>query len=162
MPQHNIPPIYDAHSRVLILGSFPSVRSREAAFYYAHPQNRFWPMLAAVLNTPLPQTPQEKTALLLAHGLALWDVAAACELTGSSDASITRVVPNDLSPILRTADIRAVLCNGGTAFALYQRHLSAQAGLPVQKLPSTSPANARCTLPMLIDAWRDALSPLLL
>lgn len=162
MPQHNIPPIYDAHSRVLILGSFPSVKSREAAFYYAHPQNRFWPMLAAVLHAPLPQTPREKTALLLAHGLALWDAAAACELTGSSDASITRVVPNDLSPILRTADIRAVLCNGGTAFALYQRHLLAQTLLPAQKLPSTSPANARCTLPMLIDAWRDALTPLLL
>lgn len=161
MPQHNIPPVYDAHSRVLILGSFPSVKSREAGFYYAHPQNRFWPMLAAVLHAPLPHTTEEKRALLLAHGLALWDAAAECELTGSSDASITRVVPNDLRPLLRTGDLRAVLCNGGTAHALYQKHLFAQTLLPAQKLPSTSPANARSTLPALIEAWSAALAPLL-
>ena len=113
---HPFPPLYDARSRVLILGSFPSVRSREQQFFYGHPQNRFWRVLAAIFGEPLPQSIEEKSALMLRHGLALWDTIAACEIAGSSDASITNVVPNDLRPILDGAEIRAIFCNGGTSY----------------------------------------------
>ena len=96
---HNILPLYDEKSRVLILGSFPSVKSREAAFFYAHPQNRFWPTLAAVLGEETPKTVEEKKAMVLRRGVAMWDTIGSCEIVGSSDASITNVVPNDLSVI---------------------------------------------------------------
>ena len=152
---HPFPPVFDAFSRVLILGSFPSVKSRENAFFYGHPQNRFWRVLAAVLDEAVPDTVPEKTALLLRRRIALWDVAAACEVAGSSDASIRAVVPNDLSPIFRAAEIRAVFCNGGTAFRYYRGPVAAV------KLPSTSPANARWTLPMLAEAWGNAILPYL-
>ena len=157
---HNIPPLYDARSRVLILGSFPSVKSREVAFFYAHPQNRFWPTLAAVFGEPAPQTVEEKKALALRHGVALWDAVGACEIAGSSDASITNVVPNDLSRILDAADIRAILCNGGTSYACYNRYCRARTGREAVRLPSTSPANAGWTRERLLEAWRAALLPL--
>lgn len=118
---HNIPPLYDEKSRVLILGSFPSVKSREAAFFYAHPQNRFWPTLAAVLKEKTPKSVEEKKAMVLRHGIAMWDTIGSCEIVGSSDASITNVVPNDLSVILDAADIRAIFCNGGTSYACYKK-----------------------------------------
>ena len=118
---HPFPPVYDGASRVLILGSFPSVKSREQRFFYGHPQNRFWKVLAAVFGCALPQTIEEKIAMLLANGVALWDVIASCEITGSSDASIRNAVPNDLSPIFAAADIRAVYCNGATSYNLYQK-----------------------------------------
>ena len=152
---HPFPPVFDAASRVLILGSFPSVKSRENAFFYGHPQNRFWRVLAAILGEPVPETVPEKTALLLRRHIALWDVAAACEVAGSSDASIRAVVPNDLSPIFRAANIRAVFCNGGTAYRYYRGPVTAV------KLPSTSPANARWTLPTLAEAWGSAILPFL-
>lgn len=159
---HPFPPVYDAFSRVLILGSFPSVKSRETAFFYGHPQNRFWRVLAAVLNEGVPETAADKTALLLLRHVALWDVAAACAVAGSSDASIRAVVPNDLSPIFRKAEIRAVFCNGGTAYRYYQKLCRGPAApVAVMKLPSTSPANARWTLPMLTEAWGNAISPYL-
>lgn len=157
MEEHKIPPVYDEHSRVLILGSFPSVASREAAFFYAHPRNRFWRVMAAVLNCPVPQTIAEKRAMLLSHGVALWDVIASCDIVASSDASITNVLPNDISQILRAAPIQAVYCNGGKAFSLYRKHLLPTVGRPAEKLPSTSPANASWTETRLIDAWRKAL-----
>lgn len=115
---HTIAPVYDENSRILILGSFPSVKSREAAFFYGHPQNRFWRVLAAVLGEEAPQTAAEKKSLLLRHGVALWDVIASCDIAGSSDASITNVVPNDLSRILDAAPVRRIFCNGAqpTAF----------------------------------------------
>ena len=115
---HNIPPLYDEKSRVLILGSFPSVKSREAAFFYAHPQNRFWLTLAAVLGEETPKTVEEKKAMVLRRGVAMWDTIGSCEIVGSSDASITNVVPNDLSVILDAADIQAIFCNGGTTLAI--------------------------------------------
>ena len=151
---HTIAPVYDARSRVLILGSFPSVKSREAAFFSGHPQNRFWRVLSALTGAPVPQSIPEKQALLLNHGIALWDTIASCEITGSSDSSIRNVTPNDLTPILQTAKIRKIYCNGTASWRLYQKYLLPQTKLPAQKLPSTSPANAAWTLPRLVDAWR--------
>ena len=119
---HTIAPVYDENSRILILGSFPSVKSREAAFFYGHPQNRFWRVLAAVLGEEAPQTAAEKKSLLLRHGVALWDVIASCDIAGSSDASITNVVPNDLSRILDAAPVHRIFCNGGTAYRFYRRY----------------------------------------
>lgn len=156
--QHTIAPVYDAQSRILILGSFPSVKSREAAFYYAHPQNRFWRVLAAVLGEETPSTVDARRALLLRHGIALWDVIASCELEGSSDASITHVVPNDLSRILSHADIARIFCNGGTALRWYRRCNETRFGA-AELLPSTSPANARCSLDGLTEVWRARLTP---
>lgn len=151
---HTIAPVYDARSRVLILGSFPSVKSREAAFFYGHPQNRFWRVLAALTGAPVPQTIPEKQALLLGHGIALWDTIASCEITGSSDSSIRNVTPNDLTPILQTAKIQKIYCNGTASWQLYQKYLLPRTKLPAEKLPSTSPANAAWTLPRLIGAWK--------
>ena len=150
---HPFPPVYDGSSRVLILGSLPSVKSREQQFFYGHPQNRFWRVLAAVFGCPVPQTVEEKKAMLLANGVALWDVIARCEIAGSSDASIRNAVPNDLAAIFAAADIRAVYCNGTTAYNLYQKYILPVTGREAIKLPSTSPANAAWTLEKLTDAW---------
>lgn len=152
--EHPIPPVWDAHSRVLILGSFPSVKSRETAFFYGHPQNRFWRVLAAAYSEPVPQLVAEKTAFLLAHGIALWDVIASCEIAGSSDASIRRVVPNDLTEILAGSKITAVFTNGQTAGRLYRRYLEKPTGRTAVCLPSTSPANAAWSTARLIASWR--------
>lgn len=157
--RHEIPPVYDCDSRILILGSFPSVRSREAGFFYGHPQNRFWKVLAAVCGgeEPLvPETIEEKRDFLLSRGIAVWDVIASCEIRGSSDQSIRNAVPNDLSPILEAADIRQIFCNGGTSYKLYERYLREKTGRDAVKLPSTSPANAACSLERLTELWREA------
>lgn len=156
---HPIAPLYDGASRVLLLGSFPSVKSREAAFFYAHPQNRFWPVLAALFDEPEAQSVEQKKSLALRHGVAIWDVLAQCEITGSSDASITGAVPNDLSPILRAADIRAIFCNGGTAYACYHKYCRARTGREAILLPSTSPANARWSKERLVQEWGRQLLP---
>ncbi len=154
---HPIPPVWSqdpAHPpRVLILGSFPSVKSRETSFFYGHPQNRFWPVMAAVLDAPLPRTVPEKTEMLLSHGVALWDVIAACTITGSADSSIRDVIPTDLSPILAGHTVRAVFTNGGTATRLYQKYQAEITRIPTIPLPSTSPANAARTRESLIEAW---------
>ena len=151
--RHPFPPVYNEHSRILILGSFPSVKSRDTGFYYGHPRNRFWDTLAALLRTPVPQTTDEKRAFLLAHHIALWDTCAACTVTGSADTAIRQVVPNDIRPILADADIRAVFCGGKTAHRLYERHILPQTGIPAVCLPSTSPANAACSKEDLFAAW---------
>ena len=158
--RHPIPPLYDAESRILILGSFPSVKSREAAFFYGHPQNRFWRVLATVLECPLPRSVEEKTAMLHARHIALWDTIASCDIEGSSDSSIQNVTANDLSPILAAADIRAIFCNGATSFRLYEKYLLPQTGIPAWKLPSTSPANAAFSPERLAQAWECILPPL--
>lgn len=152
--RHPFPAIYAPDSRILILGSFPSVKSREQKFFYGHPQNRFWRVLAALLGTDVPQTTEEKRALLLAHRIALWDVIASCEIMGSSDASIRNAVPNDLSPILETASIRQIFTNGGTAHRLYRKYIYPLTGREDTDLPSSSPANAARSLSALIDAWQ--------
>ena len=158
---HPIPPLYDARSRVLILGSFPSVKSREAMFFYGHPQNRFWRVLADIFGEAVPETVEEKRSLALRHGIALWDVIAQCEIVGSSDASIAGVVPNDLSTILSVADIRAIFCNGNTSYTYYNKYCRAQTGREATLLPSTSPANARWTREKLAQTWGAALLPYL-
>ena len=150
---HPIAPVFDETSKVLILGSFPSVKSRETGFFYGHPQNRFWRVLAAVLGCPVPTTIDEKRAMLLAHQVAVWDVIASCEITGSSDSSIRNVVPTDLSRILAAAPISAIFCNGGTALRLYQKYQQHSTGTAAIGLPSPSPANATWSLDRLVSAW---------
>ena len=151
--KHPIPPLYDAESRVLILGSFPSVKSREGQYFYHHPQNRFWKVLAAVLQEEPPVTIAEKAAMLHRRHIALWDVIASCEIAGSSDSSIRNAVPNDLSPIFAAADIRAVFCNGGAIYNYYRKYTQAATGFTAIQLPSTSPANASWSLQRLTAAW---------
>ena len=150
---HPIPPVFDRNSKILILGSFPSGKSREGHFFYHHPQNRFWKTLAGVLDVPVPDTIDEKKTFLLSHRIALWDVIASCSIEGSSDSSIRDVVPNDLSVILSTADIRAIFCNGKTSWNYYRKYQEAVTGIPAVSLPSTSPANAAWSLEKLKGAW---------
>ncbi len=155
MPLHDIPPVYDEHSRVLILGSFPSVKSREQGFYYGHPQNRFWKVLARLTDEELPETVEEKKAMLLKHHIAVWDVIAGCTIEGSSDASIRDAVPNDISCILEAADIRGIFANGAKSAELYRKYIYPETGREAVKLPSTSPANASYSLERLTEAWRE-------
>ena len=154
MVLHNISPVYDENSAVLILGSFPSVKSRKEGFFYGHPQNRFWKVLSAVFNEPCPETVPEKKELLLRHNIALWDVIASCDIEGSSDASITNVVPNDISDIIAASSIKAVFLNGKTAEKLYKKYIADSVTLPAVCLPSTSPANAQWTTERLVGEWR--------
>ncbi len=157
---HPIPPVYDKDCRILILGSFPSVKSREARFFYGHPQNRFWRVLAALFDEEVPQSTVERRAFLLRHHIAVWDTVASCDIVGSSDASMKNAVPNDLSPILHAAPIRAVFCNGSQSYKLYLAH-NGHLSCPVFCLPSTSPANAAWRMERLADAWREILPYLL-
>ncbi len=154
MVVHPIPPVFDKNSRVLILGSFPSVRSREAGFFYGHPQNRFWKVIAAVFGEEEPKNIDEKRALLLSNHVAVWDVIASCEIEGSSDASIRDVTVNDLNVILKEADIRAIFVNGQTAYKYYQKYTKPLIGRDAEVLPSTSPANAQWGLTRLVDDWK--------
>ncbi|MBQ8740077.1 MAG: DNA-deoxyinosine glycosylase [Clostridia bacterium] len=151
---HPIKPLYDSNSKILILGSFPSLKSREQMFFYGHPQNRFWKVLAAVFNCDTPQTVEQKRHFLLSHNIAVWDVIASCEIVGSSDSSIKNVVPNDLTKILSTADIKQIFVNGKTAEKYYNKYIKAQIGRSAICLPSTSPANAGCSLARLIEDWK--------
>lgn len=146
---------------MLILGTFPSPKSREQGFFYGHPQNRFWKVLAEVLHTNVPQTISEKKSLLLKYKIALWDVCQSCQIEGASDASIRNPEPNDLRPILDTASIRRIFCTGDKATQLYRKLIEPQLGIPCTQLPSTSPANAAMRLPALVDAYRKALLPYL-
>ena len=150
---HPIPPLFDAHSQILILGSFPSVRSRETAFFYGHPQNRFWPLIAKMTRCDVPQTVEDKKQLILRHHLALWDVIASCDIEGSSDCSIKNVIPNDLSVILRHAPIRLIAVNGKTAQKYYLKFILPDFGQNPILLPSTSPANATWSFERLLETW---------
>lgn len=151
---HPFPPLYDKSSRILILGSFPSVKSREVSFFYGHPQNRFWRILSALYEEPLPLDIPQKRAFLYRHGIALWDVIGACEICGSSDASIRNAVPNDLSRILKESAITRIFTNGRTAERTYRLYQEKVLGIPATPLPSSSPANAAFSLSDLIEAWR--------
>lgn len=151
---HPIPPVFDERSNLLILGSFPSVKSREEGFFYGHPQNRFWKVLSAICHSPLPQTVEEKKLFLLDQGIALWDVIGICEIVGSADSTIKNARPNDLSIILNAADIKQIYVNGKTAEKYYDRYLRDRVGREAICLPSTSPANAAWSLERLIEAWR--------
>ncbi len=150
---HPIPPLYSASSRVLILGSFPSVKSREQAFFYGHPQNRFWRVAAEILGCGIPRTVDEKKRLILGNRLALWDVIAECDITGSSDSSIREVVPNDISGLLEKSGIKTIFVNGKTAEKFYLRYTEPKTGIKAVCLPSTSPANAAWSFERLCEAW---------
>ncbi|MBQ7322687.1 MAG: DNA-deoxyinosine glycosylase [Clostridia bacterium] len=150
---HPIPPFCAEGARVLILGSFPSVRSRESGFFYGHPQNRFWHVLARVFEDAVPATVEEKKAFLAAHGIALWDVIASCRIEGSADSSIRDVTPNDIPSLVRSHGIRAVFTNGKKAQALYDKHILPALGIPAVCLPSTSPANAAWSVERLTASW---------
>lgn len=150
---HEIPPMYDENSKILILGSFPSVKSRESQFFYGHPQNRFWKVLAQIFKQQVPVSIEEKKKLLIENHVAVWDVIASCNIEGSSDSSIKDVIPNDLSCILEKADIRQIYCNGGTSHRLYEKYCEPILGRTAIKLPSTSPANATYRLERLVEEW---------
>ena len=156
---HPIPPLYGPDSEKLILGSFPSVKSREARFFYGHPQNRFWKILAALCGEDVPKSIEEKTRLVLDHGFALWDVIASCEIVGSSDSSITNAVANDLQPILEGSRVTQIFCNGTTSYRLYCRYIQPMTGIEAVYLPSSSPANAAWSLDRLIETWGEKLNP---
>ena len=151
---HPFPPLYDGNSKILVLGSFPSVKSREQLFFYGHPQNRCWRVTAVVFGSETPKTIPEKKAFLLSHGIALWDVIASCEITGSADSSIKNVTANDLSPIFAAADIKQIFVNGQTAKRFYDRYTKPVIGREAAVLPSTSPANAAWSFEKLVTAWQ--------
>ena len=154
---HPFPPVCGPGARLLVLGTFPSVKSRETGFYYGHAQNRFWRVLAAVYEKDVPGTNGEKQALLESCGVALWDVLASCRIAGSADASIREAVPNDVAALLERTGITRVFTNGAAAHALYQRHAYPKTGIKDVPLPSTSPANAAFSLERLTALWRQAL-----
>lgn len=158
--RHPLQPLYNQHSKILILGSFPSVKTREYGFFYGHPQNRFWPLLEELFQTDLSQDITERKQFLLDKQIAVYDTIYQCDIIGSSDASIKNVVPADLSVIFDAAPIQAVFCNGGTAYKYFQRYQAEDLGFEANKLPSTSPANARYRLDDLLEPWRVILEPL--
>lgn len=152
--EHGIPPVFNAESRVLILGTMPSSKSRENGFYYMHPQNRFWRVISTVLGEPLPTTNGERASLLLKNKIALWDTLAQCDIIGASDSSVKNAIPNDLSTITDAADIKAIFTTGKTAYKYYCRFQQEKTGIEAICLPSTSPANARFGLDALIDEYK--------
>ena len=151
---HPIEPIYDENSRILILGSFPSVKSREEMFFYGHPQNRFWRVTSTVFEKEIPRTIEEKRRFLLECKIAVWDVIASCEIAGSSDSSIKDVIPNDISKILESSPIERIFVNGKTAEKYYNKYIKEKVGRGAIVLPSTSPANAAKTIQKLIEEWQ--------
>lgn len=151
---HPLMPVFQADSKILILGSFPSVKTREYGFFYGHPQNRFWPLLERIFGVKPLAGIEAKRAFLLQHHLALYDVIYQCDIIGSGDASIQNVIPSDLSPMLKEADIRHIFCNGGTAYRYYQLYQERKTGCKAIQLPSTSPANARYSMNDLYDHWK--------
>ena len=150
---HTFLPVYDETSELLILGSFPSVKSREQGFYYGHPQNRFWKVLAAVCHSEVPQTIEEKKSMLLTNHIAIWDVIDSCDIIGSSDSSIKNVVPADIAGILSKTKITRIFANGKTAGNLYKKFSEESTGIRAEVLPSTSPANAAFSLERLVECW---------
>lgn len=151
---HNIPPVYDENSEILILGSFPSVRSRETEFFYGHRQNRFWKVTAAVFESTAPETVEQKKAFLIKNHIALWDVIARCEIEGSADSTIKNAVANDIRIILDKANIKEIFVNGKTAEKYYNKYIFPNTGRKAVCLPSTSPANAACGYEQLVEKWK--------
>lgn len=151
---HTFDPVYDADSKVLILGTFPSVKSREEGFYYGNPHNRFWRVLAEITANKIPVNIAEKKIMLHNSGIALWDVIKSCEITGSSDSGIKNAVPNNINKIICGSGITKIFANGRTAEKLYDLFLLAETGINITALPSTSPANASYTIERLIEKWK--------
>lgn len=157
---HSFEPVYDKDSEILILGTLPSVKSRENNFYYGHKQNRFWKVLATLLKEPVPETIEEKKAMLLAHRIALWDVIQSCDIKGSSDSSIKNVQPTDIGMILEKTNMTQIYANGNKAGQIYKRYQFPITGIEATVLPSTSPANAAWSLARLCEAWKTILHDL--
>ena len=151
---HPLKPLFQADSKILILGSFPSVKTREYGFFYGHPQNRFWPLLERIFNVKLSIDIEERRAFLLKHNIAVYDVIYQCDIIGSSDANIQNVIPSDLSRIFNEADIKKVFCNGGTSYRFYKKYQEKKTGFKAIQLPSTSPANARYSIDDLYSQWK--------
>ena len=151
---HPFPPLYDSESEILILGSFPSVKSREQKFFYGHKQNRFWKVMAAVLETAVPETIEEKKKMLYRHHIALWDSIYSCDIIGSSDSSIKNAVPTDLGQIITGSKIRKIFCNGAASGICFKKYQEKELQITADILPSTSPANAAYSLEKLISIWR--------
>lgn len=151
--EHTFHPVFDDRSEILILGSLPSVKSRENQFYYGHPQNRFWKLLAGLYQSEIPETIEEKKAFLYKNHIALWDVIAKCDIIGSSDSSIKNVLPNDMSVILNNAPVKGIYANGGKSYELYMKYCYPECNREIIKLPSTSPANAAFSMERLISSW---------
>ena len=154
---HPIPPVFDCNSRILVLGSFPSVKSREANFFYGHPQNRFWKVLADVLEEEFPETVDERKKMLRTHNIALWDVLDSCEIKGASDASIKKAKANDMNFILEKAPIKAIFTTGAKADDLYKKMCYPICGVSSIRLPSTSPANCSCSYEKLKEGYAQIL-----
>lgn len=154
---HEFEPVYNEESKILILGTFPSVKSREQGFYYGHPQNRFWKLLAQICQCPVPESIEAKKKMLLDNHIAIWDVIASCKIVGSSDSSIKDVVPTDLSRILEAAPIERIYANGAIAAKLYEKYQKDRTSREIIKLPSTSPANAAWNMERLYEAWKDCM-----
>ena len=154
---HTFAPVYDKKSRVLILGTFPSVKSRENRFYYGHPRNRFWKVTAAVCGCEVPETIEEKKAFMLKHNIALWDTIYSCDIIGSSDSSIKNVEPTDLKSIVDNSKIEKVICNGKTSGKYYEKYQMKYLGIKPDILPSTSPANAAYSLGELVEIWKKSI-----
>jgi double-stranded uracil-DNA glycosylase len=152
--EHTFLPVFNDNSKILILGSLPSVKSRENGFYYGHPKNRFWKILAQIYNCELPTTVEEKRELLLHNQIAVWDVIQSCDILGSSDSSIKNVKPTDINFILKQCDIKAIYANGKTAGKLYRRYTLDKTGRDIIELPSTSPANAAYKFEQLMEEWK--------
>jgi hypoxanthine-DNA glycosylase len=152
---HPIEPVYNENSKILILGSFPSVKSREQGFFYGHPQNRFWRVLAGVFGCETPVTIDDKKAFLIENNVALWDVIHSCEIEGSADSSIKNVVVNNIDEIVSKTAITKIITNGRKADELYNKYIKAD--IECVCLPSTSPANAAWSLERLIDFWSKEL-----
>ncbi len=150
---HPFEPVYDENSRILILGSFPSVKSREQKFFYGHPQNRFWKVTATVFGDAVPGTIEEKKSFLLRHHIAAWDVIYSCDIKGSSDSSIRNVMPTDLRKIIQNSQVQAVYCNGKTSGKMYKKYHEKNLDISAEVLPSTSPANAAWSLERLVEVW---------
>lgn len=155
---HPVKPIYNENSEILILGTFPSVKSREACFFYSHPQNRFWPVMARICNSQVPDTVDDKAKLILNHHFALWDVIHSCEITGSSDSSIKNVVPNDIKSIIAQTKVDRIFVNGRKAESLYKKYLEKDIGITAVCLPSTSPANASWSIDRLFEYWNEKIN----
>ncbi|MBQ7352854.1 MAG: DNA-deoxyinosine glycosylase [Clostridia bacterium] len=155
--EHPIEPLYDENSKILILGSFPSVKSRESKFFYGHSQNRFWKVISRIFNEKEPKSVEEKKSFLKRNNIAVWDVIASCEITGSSDSSIKNVIANDLSVILNVANIERIFVNGKTAEKYYNKYIKDKIKREAICLPSTSPANAMWSFERLLNEWKNKL-----
>ncbi|MEO1814847.1 MAG: DNA-deoxyinosine glycosylase [Acetobacterium sp.] len=155
---HTFEPVYNERSEILILGTFPSVKSRADGFYYQHPQNRFWKVISALTGWPTPFTIEEQKTMMLENHIAVWDVIYSCDINGSSDSSIKNVVPNDIRKLLDITAIETVYANGGKAYELYNRHCYQETNKEIIKLPSTSPANASYSLEKLVTYWREEIN----